>query len=176
MAMSLETPTKIRMLQRNKLYLKAKEEPTYRFYLLYDKIYREDILAFAHELAKSNKGVPGVDRQSFAEIESQGVQEWLISIKCEGKILRAQLQEPTGVGIEKAIIFGKPHVPVCEGKAEWLRYSTILGIAGYEMVASSAPVRKPMCQASYDFTRWLVVPLAHRALASDPSFRGWRCH
>ena len=59
--MSLQTPTKIRMLQR-KLYLKAKEEPTYRFYLLYDKIYRQDILAFAYELAKSNKGAPGVGR------------------------------------------------------------------------------------------------------------------
>src|SRR5437899_6019778 len=80
--MSLETPSKIRMLQR-KLYLKAKEEPTYRFYLLYDKIYREDILAFAYELAKSNQGAPGVDGQSFQEIESQGLEKWLIGIRDE---------------------------------------------------------------------------------------------
>src|SRR2546427_12863628 len=91
--MSLETPSKIRMLQR-KLYLKAKEEPTYRFYLLYDKIYREDILAFAYELAKSNQGAPGVDGQSFQEIESQGLEKWLIGIRDE---LNAKTYEPQPV-------------------------------------------------------------------------------
>src|SRR3989442_256531 len=94
--MSLETPSKIRMLQR-KLYLKAKEEPTYRFYLLYDKIYREDILAFAYELAKSNQGAPGVDGQSFQEIESQGLEKWLIGIRDE---LHAKTYKPPpGFGI-----------------------------------------------------------------------------
>jgi RNA-directed DNA polymerase len=62
--MSLGTPSKIRMLQR-KLYLKAKAEPDYRFYLLYDKIYREDIMAHAYELVKANKGAPGVDEQTL---------------------------------------------------------------------------------------------------------------
>src|ERR1700692_950629 len=73
--MSLETPIKIRMLQR-KLYQKAKEEPDYRFYLLYDKIYREDILNHAYALAKSNQGAPGVDGQSFTGIEAAGLGEW----------------------------------------------------------------------------------------------------
>ncbi len=59
--MSLETPNKIRELQR-KLYRKAKGEPDYRFYLPYDKIQREDILRHGYALAKANSGAPGVDR------------------------------------------------------------------------------------------------------------------
>ena len=88
--MSLETPIKIRMLQR-KLYQKAKGEPGYRFYLLYDKIYREDILAHAYRLVKSNQGAPGVDGQSLPDIESSGWEEWLSGI---GNDLRAKTYEP----------------------------------------------------------------------------------
>ena len=58
--MSLATPEKIRTLQR-KLYRKAKAEPAFRFYLLYDKIYREDILVTPIALARANAGAPGVD-------------------------------------------------------------------------------------------------------------------
>ena len=78
--MSLETPEKIRMLQK-KLYSKAKQEPNYRFYLLYDKIYRDDILAHGWTLAKANAGAPGVDGQSFEQIESQGLEKWLNGIR-----------------------------------------------------------------------------------------------
>src|ERR1700737_415743 len=80
--MSLTTPSNIRELQR-KLYIKAKQEPNYRFYSLYDKIYREDILAHAYELAKANQGAPGIDQQSFEEIESEGRQKWLASLREE---------------------------------------------------------------------------------------------
>jgi RNA-directed DNA polymerase len=80
--MSLQTPSKIRTLQR-KLYRKAKEKPEYRFYLLYDKICREDILAHAYELAKAHKGAPGVDGQTFEGIEAQGRERWLAGIRDE---------------------------------------------------------------------------------------------
>jgi len=78
--MSLETPEKIRNLQR-KLYCKAKAEPSYRFYLLYDKICREDILRHAYELARANAGAPGVDGVTFAQIEASGVEAWLVGLR-----------------------------------------------------------------------------------------------
>ena len=91
--MSLETPVKIRMLQ-GKLYQKAKEEPNCRFYLLYDKMWREDILLHAYELARANKGAPGVDEQSFEQIESEGREKWLEGIRND---LRAKTYEPQAV-------------------------------------------------------------------------------
>lgn len=91
--MSLATPGKIRDLQI-KLYRKAKNEPGYRFYMLYDKIYREDILAHAYELARSNQGAPGVDGQTFEEIELRGLAEWLTGIRQE---LRNKTYQPQPV-------------------------------------------------------------------------------
>jgi RNA-directed DNA polymerase len=79
---SLETPINIRRFQR-KLYTKAKQEPSYRFYCLYDKICREDILAYAYELAKANGGAPGMDRESFDSIESGGRGRWLAAVRKE---------------------------------------------------------------------------------------------
>src|ERR1017187_2069125 len=98
--MSLETPIKIRMLQR-KLYQKAKEEPNYRCYLLYDKMWREDILLHAYELAKANKGAPGVDGQSFEQIESEGREKWLQGIRDDLRAKTYQPQAVRGVKIPK---------------------------------------------------------------------------
>ena len=78
--MSLITPERIRTLQR-KLYCKAKAEPDFRFYQLYDKVWRDDVLAHAYALARSNAGAPGVDGVTFAMIEAAGSEEWLARLR-----------------------------------------------------------------------------------------------
>jgi RNA-directed DNA polymerase len=82
LAMSLATPDKIRSLQR-KLYCKAKAEPAYRFYLLYDKICRQDILHHAYALARANAGAPGVDGVTFKQIDASGAEAWLAGLREE---------------------------------------------------------------------------------------------
>jgi RNA-directed DNA polymerase len=73
---NLSTPKGVQKLQMA-LHAKAKAEAGYRFYALYDKISREDILAYAYAQCRSNKGAPGVDGQDFADVEAYGVQRWL---------------------------------------------------------------------------------------------------
>ncbi len=73
---NLTTPKSVQKLQMA-LHAKAKAEAGYRFYALYDKISREDILAHAYAQCRSNKGAPGVDGQDFADIEAYGVERWL---------------------------------------------------------------------------------------------------
>jgi RNA-directed DNA polymerase len=102
---SLQTPDDIRRLQR-KLYLKAKAEPNVRFYLLYDKIYREDILRHAYDLARANKGAPGVDGATFGMIEAEGLEEWLSAIRQDlikktyrpAPVRRVMIPKPGGNG------------------------------------------------------------------------------
>jgi RNA-directed DNA polymerase len=73
---NLSTPKSVQKLQ-TALHAKAKTEAGYRFYALYDKIFREDILAHAYAQCRSNKGAPGVDGQDFPDVEEYGVQRWL---------------------------------------------------------------------------------------------------
>jgi len=100
--MSLQTPEKIRNLQK-KLYLKAKAEPDYRFYLLYDKVWRDDILEHAYRLACANGGAAGVDGVTFAAIESAGRKEWLAGL---GKVLRERTYRPDPV---RRVMIPKPN-------------------------------------------------------------------
>src|SRR6202158_621453 len=80
--MSLATPTTIRTLQR-KLYRKAEAEPAFRFYLLYDKIHREDILRHAYALARANAGAPGSDGMTSAQTEASGLERCLPALREE---------------------------------------------------------------------------------------------
>ena len=99
--MSLTTPPKIRTLQR-KLYDKAKKEPDFRFYQLYDKVWRTDILAHAYDLARTNKGAPGVDGVTFDRIEAQGLEDWLARL---GEDLRTKTYKAQAV---RRVMIPKP--------------------------------------------------------------------
>ena len=103
--MSLAPPVKLRRLQEA-LYTKAKQEPAYRFYLLYDKVYRRDILAHAYALSKQKGGAPGVDGVTFADIEAAGVEPWLAAVQEALRtetyrpqpVRRVRIPKPGGVG------------------------------------------------------------------------------
>ena len=74
--MSLTPPQKVEKLQAA-LHTKAKNSPDYRFYALYDKVYRWDVLAVAYTRCRENGGAPGVDGQTFKDIEEYGAFQWL---------------------------------------------------------------------------------------------------
>src|SRR5207245_9582018 len=74
--MNLTTPLSVQKLQKA-LHDKAKGSPSFRFYALYDKVHRKDVLAFAYECCKANGGAAGVDGQTFEAIEEYGVERWL---------------------------------------------------------------------------------------------------
>jgi RNA-directed DNA polymerase len=89
--MILEPPASVQKLQ-TALQAKAKEAPGYRFYMLYDKVYRKDVLEYAYRCCRANRGAPGVDSQAFADIEAYGEERWLgeLADKIRGKTYRAE--------------------------------------------------------------------------------------
>ncbi len=91
--MSLSPPAKVGTLQ-TALHTKAKSSPDYRFYALYDKIYRRDVLGFAYDRCRANGGAAGVDGQSFADIEAYGADRWLDELAEE---LRDETYQPQPV-------------------------------------------------------------------------------
>ena len=102
--MSLQPPPEVRKLQKT-LRAKAKGSPAYRFYALYGKVYREDILTFAYRGCKANGGAAGVDNQEFADIESYGLKRWLGELAEE---LRSKTYRPRAV---RRVLIPKPSQP-----------------------------------------------------------------
>src|SRR5215510_10925673 len=91
--MSLTTPPSVQKLQ-TALHDKAKGSPKFRFYALYDKVHRQDVLVFAYECCKANGGAAGVDGQTFEDIEEYGVGKWLDELEQE---LRSRTYQPQPV-------------------------------------------------------------------------------
>lgn len=111
--MSLLPPPTVGKLQ-GVLRTKAKEAPSYRFYALYDKMYRPDILEYAYQRCKANGGAAGVDGQKFEDIEKYGVQRWLDELTLE---LKNQTYCPTAVR--------RVWIPKADGKQRPLGIPTI---------------------------------------------------
>src|ERR1700722_13655139 len=109
----LSTPNSVQKLQTT-LHAKAKAEPGYRFYALYDKISREDILAHAYTQCRSNRGAPGVDGQDFADIEAYGVERWLAELALA---LRQETYRPEPIR--------RVFIPKANGKLRPLGISTV---------------------------------------------------
>jgi len=109
----LATPASVQKLQ-TALHAKAKTEAGFRFYALYDKIYRGDILAHAYAQCRSNKGAPGVDGQDFADVEAYGVQGWL------GELAMALKEETYRPDPIRRVFIPKPN-----GKLRPLGISTV---------------------------------------------------
>src|SRR6516162_10427624 len=93
LAMSLATPESVQKLQ-TALHDRAKRSPNFRFYALYDKVYRKDVLRFAYECCKANGGAAGVDNQTFEDIEAYGEERWLDELTQE---LKSRTYQPLPV-------------------------------------------------------------------------------
>ncbi len=111
--MSLVTPEKVQKLQKA-LHAKAKGSPAYRFYLLYDKLYRADILDYAWRVTRSNGGKPGVDGESLSDIEKYGVERWL------GELAQALKEKDY-----RASPVRRVYIPKADGKQRPLGIPTI---------------------------------------------------
>ena len=100
--LTMSLPTLLESVQKLQMALqaKAKAEPSYRFYSLWDKVYRPDVLWDAYRHCRTNGGAPGVDGVTFDQIEAQGVEVWLVKLQEE---LRPRVQTmPAGLSLPNA--------------------------------------------------------------------------
>jgi len=111
--MSLTTPFSVQKLQ-TALHAKAKESPNFRFYALYDKVYRRDVLAHAYERCEANGGAAGVDERTFEDIEQYGRERWLDELTQE---LKSRTYQPQPVR--------RVYIPKPDGKQRPLGIPTI---------------------------------------------------
>ena len=129
--MILEPPVSVQKLQ-TALQAKAKEAPGYRFYLLYDKLYRKDILAYSYRCCQANKGAPGVDGQEFADIEAYGEDRWLGEL---AQALQMKTYQPQAVK--------RVWIPKADGK---LRPLGIPAIADRVVMTAAVVVLQPIVE------------------------------
>jgi group II intron reverse transcriptase/maturase len=125
--MSLSPPLKVGTLQAA-LGAKAKSAPTYRFYILYDKLWRDDVLRYAWDRCRSNGGAPGVDGQSFEQIEQAGLEAWLASLRKELKDKTYRPQAVRRVMIPKADGKQRPlGIPTIRDRVVQMAATIVLG-------------------------------------------------
>jgi len=128
--MSLTTPESVQKLQAA-LHDKAKKSPNFRFYALYDKVYRKDVLTFAYQSCKANGGAAGVDNQTFEDIEAYGAEPWLDELTQE---LKSQKYRP--LPVRRVYIFaGNSRV----SQASW------------SLIKCAVPQMRPRCFPKWPF-------------------------
>jgi retron-type reverse transcriptase len=132
------------------LHAKAKGEADYRFYALYDKIYREDILAHAYACCRSNKGAPGVDGQEFADVEAYGVERWLGELALA---LREETYRPDPIR--------RVYIPKPNGKLRPLGISTLRDRV---CMTAAMLVLEPIFEADLPVRRQLPCPVGDNYL------------
>ena len=140
--MSLTTPESVQKLQ-TALHDKAKKSPDYRFYALYDKVYRKDVLTFAYRSCKANGGAAGVDGQTFEDIEAYGAERWLDELAQE---LKSQTYRPLPV---RRVYIPKPGgqqrplgVPAIRDRVVMVAAVLVAGSRDLPVLSSSVAMRR----------------------------------
>jgi len=148
---------------QQKLHTKAKDEPKFRFYSLYDKTYRIDVLTEAYRKAKANGGACGVDGTTFADVEAKGVSEYLAGLQLE---MQEHRYEPQPVR--------RVYIPKANGKKRPLGIPTIR-----DRVVQTAfqLILEPIFEADFDDSSFGFRPevSAHDAVSEIAKCLNWGC-